>query len=356
MPGMQRRAFLSASALSLGAFSLSRGQDAMPRSAMGVSAASCGIQLRASRDPGEHPKFADPVAFLEYCVGTLGAGGVQIGVRLWEASDLGKRLRARAEELGVYLEGQIGLPKDVGDVARFAQQMATAKEAGVQIFRTVMLGGRRYESFPTRASWEAFRKRSWNSLELAAKVVEAQGVQLAVENHKDWRVEELLRILEGLSSAFVGVNLDTGNNISLLEDPHAVVEALAPFSLTTHLKDMAVREYEEGFLLAEVPLGEGYLDLPRIIQTCRKANPDIRFNLEMITRDPLKIPCLTDRYWVTFDDDEVSAQELAARLRRARSLGEDTLQRVSHLALEERIRAEQANNERSFAWARAQGV
>ena len=26
------------------------------------------------------------------------------------------------------------------------------------------------------------------------------------------------------------------------------------------------------------------------------------FDLEMITRDPLKIPVFTDKYWVTFDD------------------------------------------------------
>ena len=62
---------------------------------------------------------------------------------------------------------------------------------------------------------------------------------------------------------------------------------------------MAVAEYDEGFLLAEVPLGEGFLDLPKMIALLREARPDIRFNLEMITRDPLRIPCLTDQYWAT---------------------------------------------------------
>ena len=41
------------------------------------------------------------------------------------------------------------------------------------------------------------------------------------------------------------------------------------------------------------------LDLPRIVRTLKSARPEIRLNLEMITRDPLKVPCLSDRYWTT---------------------------------------------------------
>jgi sugar phosphate isomerase/epimerase len=97
----------------------------------------------------------------------------------------------------------------------------------------------------------------------------------------------------------VGVCLDTGNSIALLEEPHEVVEAYAPWTFTTHFKDMGVAEYEEGFLLSEVPLGSGYLDLKRVVETVHKAHPEARLNLEMITRDPLRIPCLTKKYWAT---------------------------------------------------------
>jgi len=64
---------------------------------------------------------------------------------------------------------------------------------------------------------------------------------------------------------------------------------------------MAVQEYEEGFLLSEVPLGEGFLDLKKMVAILQKANPTIQFNLEMITRDTLKIPCLTPKYWATME-------------------------------------------------------
>ncbi len=90
--------------------------------------------------------------------------------------------------------------------------------------------------------------------------------------------------------------------MALLEDPMEVVEALAPRSITTHFKDMGVEESADGFLLSEVPLGAGVLDLPRVVRALRATHREIRLNLEMITRDPLKVPCLTNRYWATFPD------------------------------------------------------
>ena len=37
----------------------------------------------------------------------------------------------------------------------------------------------------------------------------------------------------------------------------------------------------------------------------------------MITRDPLLVPCLTDRYWASFDDDN-GGRDLARMLTRIR--------------------------------------
>ena len=70
-------------------------------------------------------------------------------------------------------------------------------------------------------------------------MVAREDVLLAIENHKDWRVDELVDILRRLKSGHVGVCVDFGNSIALLEDPMEVVEAMAPFAFTTHVKDMA---------------------------------------------------------------------------------------------------------------------
>jgi hypothetical protein len=58
------------------------------------------------------------------------------------------------------------------------------------------------------------------------------------------------------------------------------IRALYPHEGTLiAFKDMAVQEYEDGFLLSEVPLGDGILDLKQIAQMLRKTDPKMIFNL-----------------------------------------------------------------------------
>lgn len=130
-----------------------------------------------------------------------------------------------------------------------------------------------------------------------------------------------------------------------------VVEAYAPYAFAAHLKDMGVAEYDEGFLLADVPLGQGLLDLPRMVQILRKARPEIQFSLEMATRDPLKVPCLTEKYWATFED--VPGSDLARTLRYVRA-NESTelLPKVNHLPLDELVKLEEANIKKCLAFAK----
>jgi hypothetical protein len=59
------------------------------------------------------------------------------------------------------------------------------------------------------------------------------------------------------------------------------------------------------------------LDMKRIVDTIRRARPDVNFSLEMITRDPLEVPCLTDKYRATFGD--VNGVHLARLLARVRA-------------------------------------
>jgi hypothetical protein len=136
-----------------------------------------------------------------------------------------------------------------------------------------------------------------------------------------------------------------------LEDPYRVVNECAKWAFSVHLKDMAVREYEQGFLLAEVPLGTGILDLRRMIAVLRAARPEVRFCLEMITRDPLKVPCLTDKYWATFG--EVPGAELARTLEFVRRhAAPKPLATVSNLGMSQRLAVEEEYNQRCLAYAR----
>ena len=195
---------------------------------------------------------------------------------------------------------------------RFTSEVRFARRCGADVLRTVLMNGRRYEVFDTAEAFRAFFEKAKESLALARAIVEKHEVRLAVENHKDLQAPDLVVLVTKLDTPFVGVCLDTGNNLALLEHPHETAELLAPQVFTTHIKDMGVEEYAGGFLMSEMPLGTGFLDLPKVVAIIRKAQPKARLNLEMITRDPLKIPCLTPKYWATLE--AVPARRLAEAL------------------------------------------
>lgn len=313
---------------------------------LGLTIASYHFRWHSPTESDALPAFNNALDVMDHCR-KLNAGCLQIGVRNWTSEFAGK-VREKREKIGILLEGQIRLPKDKEDLDRFESELKAGKEAGATILRTVCLSGRRYETFHSAEDWSAFVKNSYASLTLAEPIMKKHRVKLAVENHKDWRIEEMLQLLRHFDSEWIGVNLDTGNNIALLDDPMEVVEVLAPFTLTTHLKDMGVEEMEEGFLLSEVPLGEGFLDIARIVELCERSNPAVQFNLEMITRDPLRIPVLEEDYWATFHG--LPAEDLARTMRMVRD-HRQSLPRISHLNQLGQLRVEEENVLQSFRFA-----
>ena len=285
------------------------------------------------------------VELLEHCH-TLGAAGIQAPLN----GDLA-HLRTRAEYFGMYIEGMVSLPSNAGS-ADFEQRIVDAKSAGAVCVRSAALSGRRYETFHTLADWQKFVSTAHASIEAALPILERHKMPLALENHKDWTADELAAVMKKYSSEYFGVCLDFGNNIALLDDPMSVVELLAPYTIATHMKDMAVDSYSDGFLLSEVVLGQGFLDLPRMISRICEARPSTRFSLEMITRDPLRVPCLTDKYWTPFPNR--NGVFLARTMQLVQKYKSATpLPRMSELTQAGQLRAEEENVGESIQYAKA---
>jgi sugar phosphate isomerase/epimerase len=312
---------------------------------MGVIIHSYWIRRSADKER----RFDDPLTFLDYCR-TLGAAGVQ--------TSLGVRDDAYAAKLHdlmaahkLYIEGSISLPRAKDDVGRFTAEVRTAKRCGAAVFRTVLMNGRRYEVFDSAEAYRKFFEQGKQALALARPVVEKQEIRMAAENHKDLQAPDLADLIKKLDSPWIGVCLDTGNNIALLETPQETASLLAPHTFTTHVKDMGVEEYADGFLLAEVPLGTGFLDLHKLLAPLRRSRPDVRLNLEMMTRDPLRIPCLTPKYWATLEN--MPARRLAEMLALVRShAAKKPLPRISELKKEEQLQREDENVRECLRFAR----
>ena len=288
---------------------------------------------------------ADRLMALAAEVGAAGAHGGMTDISV----DWARRTRRMKEELGMYLEIQTFLPRS--DPGEFEHAVKVAKEAGATSLRVVCLLGRRYELMNTLDDWRAAVEGFHAQIAAAVPIVERHKMPLGIENHKDWLVDEQVALLERYSSEYIGVCLDTGNNLAILDDPMETVEKLAPWTINVHFKDMAMEECENGFLLSEVPLGEGMLDIPRMTGVIRRARPEVRFSLEMIVRDPLLVPCLTDRYWATFDT--VNGRVLARALTRIRAGGRRApLPRIGGLTPEQRYALEREMVDRSIRYAR----
>src|SRR5262249_4844387 len=67
------------------------------------------------------------------------------------------------------------------------------------------------------------------------------GVRIALENHSgDMQSRELKMLIETAGSDFVGACIDSGNASWAIEDPHLTLETLAPYVLTSHMRDSAL--------------------------------------------------------------------------------------------------------------------
>ena len=291
---MERREFLQRTATGVAALTFPSWRIAGEETRMGIVVHSYAFRWNSKIPSAKYPGFATALDLLQHTA-DIGAAGIQVVVNGWD-TDFAKKMRDQREKLGLYLEGSISMPSKADDVPSFEQTVINAKEAGATVLRTVTSSGRRYEAYHSAAEVEDFKKKALESIHWVEPILKKHKVKLAVENHKDWTAPELATAMKGLSSEHVGVTLDFGNSIALTEQPMDVINTLVPYLVSTHVKDMAVEEYSDGFLLSEVPLGKGIIDLDKAFALCMKQDPKVNFSLEMITRDPLKIPNRTSEY------------------------------------------------------------
>jgi sugar phosphate isomerase/epimerase len=215
--------------------------------------------------------------FLEYAK-FLGVDGVSLESCFFPSFDLGwfAELKGRLDAYGfdrVYAWGhpdglEAGKNREAFD--DMVKQIAYAKAIGADVMRVVASSlVFRFEphgpQIDTLVEW--FKD--------AVKVAEEFDVKLAVENHIDYTSDECLELLNRVGSPYLGLNLDTGNFLRLLDDPIAGTGKLARHVLATHIKDLKpVRgvNAREWYFLSSTPVGDGLVDNQKIAQLLYDAN------------------------------------------------------------------------------------
>jgi len=311
MEEINRREFIQKATMATAVLTFPTLTIAGKRTKMGIVVHSYAFRWNSKIPSAKYPGFATAIDLLEHS-SDIGAAGIQVMVNGW-GSEFANKVRDRRDKLGLSLEVSIAIPNTKEDVTAFEQTVINAKEAGATILRTVTSKGRRYEAYHSQSEVEDFKKKAIESIQWVEPILKKHKVKLAVENHKDWTAPELAGAMRTISSEWVGVTLDFGNSIALMEEPMSVVERLVPYVVSTHVKDMSVAESEEGFRLSEVPLGKGCLDLEKIFALCLKSNQKVNFSLEMITRDPLQIPVNTSEYKAVVPTGNVDIEKLSRK-------------------------------------------
>ncbi len=142
-------------------------------------------------------------------------------------------------------------------------------------------------------------------IEDTAKVCKSQrsramdaGVKIAVENHAgDMQAWELVTLIEAAGKDYVGANMDSGNATWTMEDPLASLETLAPYVLTTSLRDSAIWESANGATVQWTAMGDGTVDLKTYFQRFAELCPGVPVHIETISGFNRELPYLKTDFW-----------------------------------------------------------
>ena len=117
---------------------------------------------------------------------------------------------------------------------------------------------------------------------MRSRIMDAN-VKVAIENHAgDMQARELKRLIEGAGKEFVGVCIDSGNAVWTIEDPHLTLETLAPYVLTSHMRDSYVFVSPRGTEVQWQRMGDGNIGMEDYIRKYVQQCPGAPVSLEVI--------------------------------------------------------------------------
>ncbi len=198
-------------------------------------------------------------------------------------------VRARADELGLYLEGGVGKINPYcsaespeyraiggGDIILgFSRMIEAAAAIGCRElwvspgnFKAEYPGRLANDRFRTDVTWDEQLRAIEMVLRKLAPVARAHGVHLNMETHDEITSFEILRLIEAVGDDCTGVVFDTANGLQRGEHPVFAAKRLAPFVRQTHIKDAYVARAPGGLDFQTRPCGEGIVDSP---PSCRSS-------------------------------------------------------------------------------------
>src|ERR1051325_8652229 len=288
---MDRRTFLAAGAAAV----------LKPNAAPAAANVKFGVDLFSIRSQGW-----TPIQYLDYCA----KWNVKV-VHFSELRFIGslepdnlKRVRAHAAEVGIEVE--LGMrsicptstmfdPKQGTAEKQLSKAIVAATTVGSRIVRCVLgSSADRSGKLPIEAHIENTVKVLRNVKSRAT----AAGLKIAIEHHAgDMQAREVKSLIEAAGRDFVGSCLDSGNPLWTIEDPHLTLETLAPYVLTSHVRDTSVWNTPQGAAVAWTRMGEGNIGIESYVREFAAKCPGRPPSLEIIVPGPRYFNYRDPKFW-----------------------------------------------------------
>jgi sugar phosphate isomerase/epimerase len=214
-----------------------------------------------------------------------------------------RRVRARADELNIDIE--IGMRSICPTSTMFDKAQGTAEDQlgrmidAARIVRSPIVRAVLGSAADRRDGIDTHIDDTVKVLKnVRGRLVDA-GIKVAIENHAgDMQARELKRLIESAGPEYVGVCLDSGNPVWTIEDPHLTLETLAPYVLTSHMRDSALWNTPQGAAVRWTRMGEGNMGMENYLRTYIQKCPGRAVSLEIIVSGQPRIMNYHDpKFW-----------------------------------------------------------
>ena len=266
-----------------------------------------GVDLFSLRSQGW-----DAFQFLDYC-SKFGAKTVHFS----EIRFLGnledehvRKVSEHAARLGIEIE--IGMRSICPTSSAFDANAGTAEEQLLKVVRAATIAksklvraflgtsNDRLKAAPGSAK-EPIESHIDNAIttlrNVRSQVMDA-GLKVAIENHAgDMQARELRMLIDGAGRDFVGACFDSGNPCWTIENPHLTLETLAPYILTSHIRDSYLWNTDEGTAVRWVRMGEGNVGIGALLNRYLELCPGKAMSLEVIVTGPRMYPWRKPEFW-----------------------------------------------------------
>ncbi|MDZ4802086.1 MAG: TIM barrel protein [Bryobacteraceae bacterium] len=215
-----------------------------------------------------------------------------------------KKVKAHADKLGIELE--VGMRSICPTSKAFDPKQGTAEEQLERVMRAAKLAGSKIvraflgtmEDRKGPLPLEAHIENTVKVLRASKSRAQDMGLKIAIENHAgDMQGRELRQLIEAAGSDFVGAVLDSGNPVWALEDPHQTLEALAPYVVTSHVRDSQVWRCPEGAMVSWTRMGDGNIGIESYLKRYIELCPGRPISLEIIVTNGRKFPYYESKFW-----------------------------------------------------------